>query len=353
LFSLKKKNTPLLGVDISSTSVKVIELSTDGIDFKVESYGVEPIPDTAMTEKSINDIEVVGECIKKAIKKSGSSAKLAAIAIPGSAVITKIIPMPSVLNEADLETQIYMEADQYIPYPMEDINLDFEIIGPCEQDENAVDVLIAASKSENIELRSASIAIAGITTKLVDIEPYTVEHAFALFASQVDDEESDDPIAVFDIGATTTSLSVIKDGKLIYTREQAFGGKQLTEEIMKRYGLSYEDAGKVKKLGGLPDNYEAEVLDPFKNTLAQQVSRFLQFFYSASQFNGVSTIVLAGGSSAITGIDEYIETNLGIKTVIANPFIKTSISSKIQKQKLHNDAAALLIACGLAMRGLY
>ncbi len=351
MFSLKRKKTPILGIDISSTSIKIIELSKTGAQYKVESYAVEPLPDNAVIEKSVNDIEVVAECIKKAFKKSGAHTKDVAIAIPGSAVITKVIPMPSILKGVDLESQIYLEAEQYIPYPMEDINLDYEVIGPCNEDENAVDVLIAASKSENIELRSAAVDLAGLNSKIVDIEPYTIEHAFTLLAEQIVGLESDDPIAIFDIGATMTSLNIIKDGKLIYTREQAFGGKQLTEEIMKRYGLSYEDAGKVKKLGGLPDNYEPEILDPFKNTTAQQISRFLQFFYSASKYHGVSAIVLAGGNALVSGMDDYIERNLGIKTFIANPFSNIEISSKVSKQKLFSDASTLLIACGLAMRG--
>ncbi len=347
----KQKKPPLVGIDISSTSIKLIELSKKGDKFQVESYAVEPLPDNAVVEKTIADLDVVGECIQKAVKKSATKAKLAAVAIPGSAVITKVIPMSAALTGDDLENQIYMEADQYIPYSMDEINLDFEVIGNTADDESTVDVLIAASKSENVELRSAAVDLAGLKAQIVDIEPYTIEHVFALLDNQLEESTEGNPVAIFDIGATMTSLSVIENGNLIYTREQSFGGKQLTEEIMRRYGLSYEDAGKVKKLGGLPDNYEPEVLEPFKNTMAQQVSRFLQFFYSASDYDSVNTIILAGGCSAIGGIDEFIQNTLGINTIIANPFTQTVIAPKVQKQKLYNDAATLLIATGLAMRG--
>lgn len=346
---LSKKKPAVLGLDISSTSVKLLELARDGKKYRVQSLAVEPLPDNAVAEKSIQDVEAVGETIQKAVKRSGTKIKQAAVAVAGSAVITKIITMPANLSENELEAQIEMEADQYIPYPLEEINLDFEVMGPTENNPETVDVLLAASRSENIELRSAALAIGGLTPKIVDVEAYTIENSANLISAQMDDAE-DKIIAVIDIGATMTSLNVIENGNLIYTREQSFGGKQLTEEIMRRYGLAYEEAGRLKKEGGLPDNYIPEVLEPFKETIAQQVSRFLQFFYTAGQYNNVDLIALAGGCSSIPGIDELVESHLGAKTVVANPFANMSLSSKVNSQALSNDAPSLMIACGLALR---
>ncbi|MES0328286.1 MAG: pilus assembly protein PilM [Gammaproteobacteria bacterium] len=342
----------MLGLDISSTTVKLLELSMNGRRYKVESMAIEPLPDDAVSEKNIQDPEAVGECIQKALKKSGSKIKLAAVAVAGSAVITKIITMPANLadNDSELESQIEMEADQYIPYPLEEINLDFEVIGPSEDNPETIDVLLAASRSENIEARTEALEIAGLKPKIVDVEAYTIEKSSSLIAEQIEENEDNRIIAVIDIGATMTSLNVIEDGKLIYTREQSFGGKQLTEEIMRRYGLSYEEAGRLKKTGGLPDNYIPEVLEPFKETIAQQVGRFLQFFYTAGQHSSVSLIALAGGCASIPGIDELIESQLETNTVIANPFANMSLSSKVNPQSLSNDAPSLMIACGLAMR---
>ena len=263
--------------------------------------------------------------------------------------------MPANLSDADMETQIELEADQYIPYPLEEINLDFQVLGETEGNPDSVDVLLAASRSENVEMRTAVAEIAGLTAKLVDVEAYTIEKAATLITPKTaldPDEETAKSfvIAVLDVGATMTSLNVIENGELIYTREQAFGGKQLTEEIMRRYGLAYEEAGRLKKVGGLPDNYIPEVLEPFKENMAQQVSRFLQFFYTAGQHESVDMIALAGGCASIPGIDELIESQLGIKTIIANPFAEMDLSSKVNSQALSNDAPALMIACGLAMR---
>ena len=351
--SLPKPNQPpILGLDISSTTVKLLELSKNDGHYKVESMAIEPLPDDAVSEKNIQDPEAVGECIQKALKKSGTKAKNAAVAVAGSAVITKIITMPATLanNDSELESQIEMEADQYIPYPLEEINLDFEVIGPSEDNPETIDVLLAASRSENIEMRTIALEIAKLKPKIVDVEAYTIEKSSALIAEQIEEGEDNRIIAVVDIGATMTSLNVIEDGNLIYTREQSFGGKQLTEEIMRRYGLSYEEAGRLKKTGGLPDNYIPEVLEPFKETIAQQVSRFLQFFYNAGQHSSISLIALAGGCASIPGIDELIESQLETPTVIANPFANMSLSAKVNPQLLSNDAPSLMIACGLAMR---
>jgi len=355
VFQLKRKKPSLLGIDISSTSVKLVELSHSDSGYRVESLAVEPLPANAVTEKNIQDVEAVGESLVKALKKSGSKCKLAALAVPGSSVITKIITMPASLSDSEMESQIELEADQYIPYPLEEINLDFQVLGETEGNPDSVDVLLAASRSENVEMRTAVAEIAGLTAKLVDVEAYTIEKATRLFTPQAvntEDEENPAPfvIAVLDIGATMTSLNVIENNELIYTREQAFGGKQLTEEIMRRYGLAYEEAGRLKKVGGLPDNYIPEVLEPFKENMAQQVSRFLQFFYTAGQHETVDMIALAGGCASIPGIDELIASQLGIETIIANPFAEMDLSNKVNSQALSNDAPALMIACGLAMR---
>ncbi len=346
----KQKQPVVLGLDISSTAIKLLELGQSGDRLRVESYAVEPLPANSVIEKNIADVEAVGDAIKRAVKRSASRTKLAAVAVAGSAVITKIIAMPASLTEDDMEQQIELEADQYIPYPLEEVNLDFEVIGPSENDPERIDVLLAASRSENVDIRIAAIELAGLKAKIVDVEAYAMENAFSLLIPQLPEQGIDQTIAVIDIGATMTTLNVMHDRKTIYTREQVFGGKQLTEEIQRRYGLSYEEAGMAKRQGGLPDNYVPEVLEPFKDAMTQQVSRSLQFFYGSSQYNNVDHIVLAGGSAMIPGIDEMIANKLGVHTSVANPFTNMTLASRVKAQSLSNDAPALMIAAGLAMR---
>ena len=343
---LRKKKPPLLGIDISSTSVKLVELSRSGDRYKVESYAVEPLPPNAVVEKNIAETEAVGETISKALKRAKTKNKFCALAVPASAVITKVITMPASLNENDLEVQVQIEADQYIPYSLDEVHLDFEVLGPTEGNPETVDVLLAATRSENVDLRVAAADIAGLTTKVMDVESYAMENAYRL----IEPDLSGRVVAIVDVGATMTTINVIADDQLVYTREQPFGGKQLTEEIMRRFGLSYEEAGLAKKEGSLPDNYVPEVLEPFKETMAQQVHRFLQFFYAASQYNTVDQLALAGGCASIPGIDELIEDRVGVPTSIANPFANMSTSSRVNQQRLYDDAPALMIACGLALR---
>ncbi|MCP4489420.1 MAG: pilus assembly protein PilM [Gammaproteobacteria bacterium] len=349
---LTRKKPPLIGLDISSTSVKMMELSKTGSSYRIEGIGVEPLPANAVVEKNIAEIESVGESVKRVLSKSKIKLKNVAIAVAGSAVITKKITMPASLSEDEMEGQIQLEADQYIPYPLEEVSLDFQLIGPTENNPETVDVLLAACRSENVDDRVAAVELAGLTAKIVDIEAYTVETIFSVMAPQMPDEGMDKTIAIVDIGATMTSLSVLHNQELVYTREQNFGGKQLTEEIMRRYGLSYDEAGLAKRQGGLPDNYEPEVLNPFKETTAQQVSRFLQFFYSAGgDIGSIDHLVLAGGTASLSDLAELTESHIGVPTTIANPFADMSSSSRVNKANLEADAPSFLIAAGLAIRG--
>ena len=346
---LSKKNTSLLGLDISSTSVKLLELSLQGERYRVESYGVEPLPQNAVVEKNIADVEGVGEAIIRLIAKAKPKTKNAAVAVSGSAVITKTIEMDANLSDDERESQIRLEADQYIPYPLEEISLDFEVIGPSTSNPERVSVLLAASRTENIELRTDALVIANLTAKIVDVEAYAMERAFDLLVDSLPCGR-DGTVAIIDIGASMTTLSVVNDGKIIYTREQMFGGKQLTEEIQRRYGLSFEEAGRLKKEGGLPDDYEVEVLRPFKDAVVQQVTRSLQFFFSSSQYNDVDHILLAGGTASISGLADVVQEKLGTAVSVANPFVHMSFAPQINAAAISNDAPSLMIACGLALR---
>lgn len=343
----------MLGLDISSTSVKLLELSKTGNSYRVESYGVEPLPDNAVVEKNINDVEGVGDAIRRLIDRCKTKCKLAAVAVAGSAVITKTIEMSAALSEDEMENQILVEADQYIPYSLDEVALDFEIQGLSPRNEEQVEVLLAACRRENVEMREAALELGGLKAKVVDIEAHCMQRSFELVRSQFtnsDEEDDGQVIAIVDIGATMTTLSVLTTGGAPYTREQLFGGKQLTEEIQRRYSLSVEEAGRAKKQGGLPDDYETEVLQPFKEAIIQQVSRSLQFFYSSSAYDDVDHIILAGGTSSIEGLAEMVAARLGTPCSIANPFANMSLSSRVNDSNLTADAPAMMIACGLALR---
>lgn len=288
--------------------------------------------------------------IARVVTKARTSVKHAAVAVAGSAVITKIIEMEAGLSEEELENQIKIEADQYIPYPLEEVAIDFEVQGVTARSADRVNVLLAACRKENVEVREAALALAGLSAKVVEIEAYSLERAYGLLAEQLGGGEEDLTVAIVDIGATMMTLSVLHNGQTIYTREQLFGGKQLTDEIQRRYGLSTEEAGLAKKQGGLPDDYETEVLNPFKEAVVQQVSRSLQFFFAAGQYSDVDYILLAGGTASIVGLDQLVQQKIGTSTLVANPFANMTLSNKVNAGALASDAPSLMMACGLAMR---
>jgi type IV pilus assembly protein PilM len=346
---ITKSQAPLVGVDISSTAVKLLQLSRTGDRYRVEHYAVEPLPPNAVVEKNIVEVEAVGEAIRRAMSRSGSRAKHAAAAVAGSAVIIKLIPMPAELDEEEMESQVELEAVNYIPYPIEEVNLDFEVMGPMPGNPEMVQVMLAASRSESVEMRASALELGGLAARVMDVEAFAIENAFALLADTLN-VPPDGIVALVDIGATMTTLSILRGGRSLYTREQVFGGKQLTDEVMRRYGLSYEEAGLAKRQGGLPESYEIEVLEPFKEALVQQISRLLQFFYAGSEFNRVDQVVLAGGCASIPGISEMVEEQLGVQTVVANPLAQMTLGPRVQAHALAQDAPAMMIACGLALR---
>ena len=348
LFGSRKSQ--IIGVDISSTACKVLQIGKVGDRFRVERYAVEPLPQGAVVERDIRDTEAVGGAIRRALSRSDASAKDAAVAVAGSAVITRTIQLDKNLSQDEMESQIIVEADQYIPYPLEEVSLDFEVIGESEAANGLVDVLLAASRSSNVQTRVDALEIAGLNAKVVDIEAYAMERAFQLTNQDLIAGGDRSIVAIVDIGATMTSLNVLQGGQVIYNREQLFGGNQLTEEIQTRYGLSYQEAGLAKKQGTLPDDYEVEVLTPFTEAITQQVSRALQFFFSASEYSQVDEIILAGGCASISNLDKLIEQQLSTPTTIANPFADMSVASKVNAQALSADAPAMMICCGLALR---
>ena len=347
---IPKSQGPIIGVDISSTAVKLLQLSRSGSRFRVEHYAVEPLPPSVVVEKNIVELEAVGDAIRRAVARSGSRAKNAAAAVAGSAVITKVIPMPADLDEAEMEAQIELEAVNYIPYPIEEVSLDFEVLGPAPNNPEMVQVLLAASRSENVELRQSALELGGLTARIMDVEAFAIENAFSLVANELP-VGSGGLVALLDIGATMTTLNVLRGGRSLYSREQVFGGKQLTDEVMRRYGLSYEEAGLAKRQGGLPESYGVEVLEPFKEATVQQIGRLLQFFYAGSEFNRVDHIVLAGGSASLPGLPAMIEEQLGVSTSVANPLAQMTLGPRVQAHALAQDAPALMIATGLALRG--
>lgn len=351
----------LLGIDISSSAIKLVELKKKKGQYHVESYAVAPLPEGAASEDVLNMVEPTAEVIKKTLKDSRTKLKHCALAVPASVVINKRLSIPADLPESEYEPHIRLEAEQYIPYPIEEVHIDFEVQGISPYTPNTLEVILVATRQENVDMRVAAAEMAGLKVELVDVESYVLERVVRELTPEFDAKVLADPqaigespaiVALVDFGATMSNMVVFENNTMVFSQEHAFGGKQLTSEIMQRYGLSWEQAGAAKKQGDLPESYIPEVLEPFKERMTQQVSRFLQLFYASGQHSQVDKLLLAGGTALIPGIEEQIQNTLNTPTLLANPFAKCSLSNKVNPNRFNNDIPALLVAAGLSLRGL-
>ena len=342
---------PMFGLDISSSSVKLVELGRDKAgNLLLQCCAIEPLERGWITDGNIEKFDEVANALKRLVKKSGTKTKNVAMALPPSAVITKKIIVPAGLRDEELEAQVESEANQYIPFAIDEVNLDYQIIGPSPSVPDEMEVLIAASKKERVEDRVAVADAAGLKAVVVDVESLATLSAFELIERQLPDGGENQVIALIDAGANVMTLTVLRNGQQIYAREQAFGGGQLTQDITRHYGMTHEDAEAAKRAGSLPEGYEAELLNPFMENLALEVSRALQFFFTSTQYNQVDHIVLAGGCAVIPGIDEVVATRTQVNTLIANPFANMIVSDRVRAKSLQSDSSSLMVACGLALR---
>lgn len=349
LFGSKARQ--LAGLDISSSSVKMVELSGDEAGgYRIERYAIETLPRDTVTDGNIANLEAVGDAVKRLVRRMGGGVKNVAVALPATAVITKKIYLPEGLREQEMEVQVESEANQYIPFPLEEVNLDFQVVGEAPASPGDVEVLIAASRKEKVEDRVAVAESAGLKAIVVDVESFALEAAFSLIAGQMKDLGAGRVVALVDIGAVSMNVTMLRDGVQIYAREQAIGGNHLTQDIARAYGMSLEEAETAKRTGALPETYESELLRPFMDSLALEVSRALQFFFTSTQYNEVHRIVLSGGCAVIPGLVEVVAGRTQVEATIANPFAEMALSNKIRAKNLQADAPSLMVACGLALR---
>ncbi len=346
-----KSTSQMVGIDIGSHSVKAVLLSETKDGYQLESFSVEPMPKGAVVDRKVQDIEAIGAVIRKIRKKVLSNVQNAVIAVSGSTVITKIIYMDVVLSDDELASQIEIEADSLIPYPLDEVSIDFEKLDVNESDPSKVNVLLSAVRTETIEARVAALDSGGFHTKVVDVESYALSRASDLALKQLPDDANNKVVAFIDIGATMTLFTVNEDGKNIYTRDQLFGSEQYTRSIVSYYNKGFDEAEKEKVSGGLPASYTFEVLAPFQTTLIQQIRRAIQMYLTFSGKEKLDYLVVSGGTAELENIQDLLTTELGVYTVVANPFNDMLIGNKVDEQELMKVAPQLMVATGLALRG--
>ncbi len=346
-----RQSAPMLGIDISSSSVKLVELGRDKAGTLVlERCAVEQLERGWITDGNIEKFDEVAEALRRLVKKSGTRTKHVALALPSSAVITKRITLPGGLSEQELEVQVESEANQYIPFSLDEVSLDFCVIGPNKSAPGDVDVLIAASRKEKVQDRQGLAEAAGLKAVVVDIESNASRMAANRLIEALPNKGQDAVVALFEIGGMTTSMQVLRNDEVLYDRDQAFGGAQLTQLITRQYGFSLEEAEAKKRSGDLPEDYISAVQRPFVDSLSQEIGRALQFFFTSTPYNRVDHILLAGGSAPLAGLTESVTKNIGFACSTVNPFDGMEIAGSVRLKKMVREAPTYLTSCGLAMR---
>jgi len=351
MFSLSRSKPPLLGIDISSTSVKVVELARTGATLQLNAYAIVALPAEETQGKDQSRIQIIGTAIRKAIRQMGTRLTRGIAAVPSSAVIIKTVVFPATLREDDIEAQIELEAEQYIPYPLEDVSLDFYTLGTSSRSPGLVDVQVVASRKEHVEDRAAALEWAGLKAEIVDVESFAMMRACDRIYVGLPDGGPEDAYAVVDAGSASTSLIVIQKGQVIFTRDQTFGGQLLSQEIQRRFGGSLEEAERLKRFGEFPDGYKTDVLSPFTEALNQQIERSLNFFRSSQPQVTLKRIFISGGCASLAAIDQLQGALVEIPITKVEPFTGMLVNPRAARANLNQDAPALLVATGLALRG--
>lgn len=341
----------MLGLDVSSSSVKLVELGRNKAgQLVLERCAIEPLERGWVTDGNIEKFDEVAEAVRRLVKKSGAKTRNVAMALPPSAVITKKIVLPGGLSDVELEMQVEAEANQYIPFPLDEVSLDFCVIGPSAASAGDVDVLIAAARREKVQDIQGLAEAAGLKPVIVDVESYASRLAAGRLVENLPDKGAGTIVALFEVGALTTSMQVIRDDEVLYERDQAFGGAQLTQLIVRQYGFSLEEAESKKRSGELPEDYESSVLRPFVESMVQEIGRALQFFFTSTPHNKVDYVMLAGGSSALPGLTEAVTQQTGFPCSLVNPFDGMEIGEGVRLKKMKRETPSYLTSCGLALR---
>lgn len=345
--------TPLIGVDLSVSSIKCVELSQNrNGTVKLENYAIEPTPKDAFNDQGIGDADSLGAALKRAWSKLGTKVKTIAIAIPSNIAITKKVKFSKDLDEIAIADEVIVEAGHFIPFSLDDVNLDWVVLGPHPSSpETDNEVLICATRRDRILDYMAAAEAAGLKVVKVDIDNFAQQLAFD-HMSKAHEDYANEVVAVADAGSSMLNIAIYNKGEeMIFSKEIAFGSNQLTDSVRQIYGITNEQAEDAKRKAGAGlTDYQNQALDPFLANLGMEINRTLQFFLTQATVEKIDRIMLAGGCAAFEGAAEMVGNVTQIKTEAFNPFVHMDASSRLKNRNLVKEAPMLLTACGLALR---
>lgn len=349
---LRRKPEEVLGIDISASAIKLVGLGGTWDRPVLEYCAKDILAEGVVVDGAIEKPEELSSALRRLVKQSGARTKNVAVALPSSAVITKKLTIPADLPELEMEDQVESEAKQYIPFPLEDVSLDFCKIGPSAITPGSVDVLIAAARRERVEGLQDVLEAAGLKPVVVDVSSYAIRMALGRVIDLQAKASPGTLSVLFRLGASATTIQVLRGQDLVYEREQSVGGAQLTQKISNYYGLSLAEAESKKCKGSLAHDYEARLLIPYVDSLVQELGRALQFFFNSTQYNKVNQVLLAGGSALLPGLALAVASHAQVPCTVVNPFEGMSLGFKLDRDQVLQEAPLYLGACGLALRRL-
>jgi type IV pilus assembly protein PilM len=349
----RKQANDVLGIDISASGIKLVGLGGTAEKPVLEHCAIEFLREGCVVDGMIEKPDDVADALRRLVKQAGAKTKNVALALPSSAVITKKLTIPEGLPEREMEDQVEIEAKQYIPFPLEDVRLDFVEIGPSSDVPGSVEVLIAAARRERLDGINDMLETAGLTPVVVDVSSYALQLAMGRVIDVQAKVTPGTLSVLFKLGASTTTMQVLRGRDLVYEREQAVGGTQLTQKIASYYGLSLAEAENKKCQGSLAHDYETSILIPYINGMVQELGRALQFFFNSTQYNKVNQVFLAGGSALLPGLALAVASHVQVPCSVVNPFEGMALGSSVQRSRVSQEAPSYLGACGLALRRFF
>jgi type IV pilus assembly protein PilM len=346
LFSKKKD---IVGVDIGSSAVKLVQLRPIKGGYQLANVGILPLPAEAIVDNTLMDSSSIVETVKNLLGSLSVKAKEAVCSISGNSVIIRKISLP-VMPVEELEDQIHWEAEQYIPFDINDVNVDFEILSPDDQDPSKMNVLLVASKKDIINDYLAVFAEAGLKLVVVDVDSFAVQNAYETNYP----DEGNEVVALVNIGASIINLNIVRGGYSLFTRDVQMGGNLFTEEIQKQFGLNSEDAEVMKLTAASSDDPRLkDVLQRVNETLANEMRRSLDFYKSTAGEERIAKVYLSGGAAKTAHLMETVQQRLVLPVEMLNPFQRVVVNEKqFDREYLEEIAPLVTVAVGLATRRL-
>ncbi len=352
-FSFFSSPKRLVGLDIGSGAIKLVQLERVGKGYQLKKFGVKPLDSELIVDGTVMDAGRVIDIIKELVEEQDLQSKEVAFAVSGHSVIVKKIQLP-VMSEEELEESIKWEAEQYIPFDINDVNIDFNILESSDPEEasDQMDVLLVAVKREKLSEYTTIVMEAGLQPVIVDVDAFTLENMFAINY----DIKQGEVVALVDIGASVMNINIIKGGLFAFTRDISIGGNRYSETIQREFNLSFEDAEMAKrgeKIEGVDQEALLNIIDLLNEKIASEVIRSFDYFKTTSSNDEIGRILISGGCSKVLNLVSHLSEKLNVPVESTNPFRNIEVSDTAFDPIYIEEMAPLAtVGVGLALRAV-